>query len=425
MKKERNIAITIQNFVQFYSIKKVIDEIIDNGLKVDIYVPIAKDSWGVKEMFDDIYQHLLKLNYSVKRKPSNKKYKILLEPYPMDYYFTFNYEYRIKYKYSIISAKPFPTYRECDNFCYDAILCYSTYEAEILSNYSQTYIVGKPMYSGFKKAIVKKDKPILLYLPTYGDLNSIVDISDEVVKLKEHFKVITKAHHGTNYFDYESNKIKILNNMFDEFYDSSMPLDELLKISDVVLSDNSGSIFEALYTGVPVAVFSKNLEECSLNGFDSYQYRLIKEKVIPYTSSSNEILKILNEALSKKIINKQECLSRNIFPLKGKKGLNAFLIVINNYLNDNVPKDKLKLHRLFLEEYKTLKKQLESAMQVNNEIVKLNTKMIELNYNKIKLEDENKLLKYQLNEYKQGKLYKFSTKFYSFIGKLRRSNNEK
>lgn len=156
--KNKYIAVTIQNYVQFYSIKNALDILIKDGVNVDFYVPFAKDDWGLKEMFDEIYDFLKKSGYNVRRNPIKRKYKILLEPYPMEYYFSFNYEYRIKYNYGLNSPKPSLTYRDVDNFCYDAILSYSTYEAEELRTYTKTYVVGKPNYYNFKKKINKSSK---------------------------------------------------------------------------------------------------------------------------------------------------------------------------------------------------------------------------------------------------------------------------
>ena len=164
MVSEESIAVTIQNYVQFYSIKRVIDKLITQGCIVDIFVPHARDTWGLKEMFDDIYAYLKKEGYNVRRKPLKKKYKILLEPYPMEYYFSFNYDYRLKYNYGLNSPKPSVTYRDVDNFVYDAILSFSTYEAELLSRYTKTYVVGKPNYYDFKKEKnISKVKKTLLY----------------------------------------------------------------------------------------------------------------------------------------------------------------------------------------------------------------------------------------------------------------------
>lgn len=357
--KNKYIAVTIQNYVQFYSIKNALDILIKDGVNVDFYVPFAKDDWGLKEMFDEIYDFLKKSGYNVRRNPIKRKYKILLEPYPMEYYFSFNYEYRIKYNYGLNSPKPSLTYRDVDNFCYDAILSYSTYEAEELRTYTKTYVVGKPNYYNFKKKINKSSKKTLLYLPTYGESNSINDIADELFKLKDKYTIITKLHHGTNYFNYESQKRDKLNDLFSECYDSKYPLENLLSRADVVLSDNSGSIFDAIYANVPVAIFSRSIEYFKYEDLEPYQYTLIQDGIIPYTNSPDKLSDIIEEALSKNIKNKQNELHEKLFNLSYNDGLKEFITILNLYLNDEVNMDAIKLHRIFYRKYSSLTKECE------------------------------------------------------------------
>lgn len=407
--KNKNVAVTIQNFVQFYSINDALDKIIEDGYKVDFFVPNAKDDWGLKEMFDDIFNSLKEKGYSVYREPLKKKYKVLLEPYPMEYYFSFNYEYRLKYKYSIISAKPNLTYKMSENYVYDAILCYSTYEADLLSGYTKTFVVGKPMYHDFKKSNKENDKPVLLYLPTYGKFDSISNISNGMKLLKKNFKVITKLHHGTNYFNYESNKRNILKEMFDECYDSSIQLSELLKKADVVLTDNSGSIFEALYNKIPVAIFSKSLDECSFGNIKSYQKQLVDNGLIPYTDDENKIIDIVKNALNKQYVDKQSKISDEIFPMKGKKGLNCFVDSLKYFLEDKHDIEKKELHNYIVECYNEL------ALKNDKNEIMIN----EINEKNRYLSCYCDELKEIVNDYEKGKLYKISKKIYIMIGKLR------
>lgn len=417
--KNKYIAVTIQNYVQFYSIKNALDILIKDGVNVDFYVPFAKDDWGLKEMFDEIYDFLKKSGYNVRRNPIKRKYKILLEPYTMEYYFSFNYEYRIKYNYGLNSPKPSLTYRDVDNFCYDAILSYSTYEAEELRTYTKTYVVGKPNYYNFKKKINKSSKKTLLYLPTYGESNSINDIADELFKLKDKYTIITKLHHGTNYFNYESQKRDKLNDLFSECYDSKYPLENLLSRADVVLSDNSGSIFDAIYANVPVAIFSRSIEYFKYEDLEPYQYTLIQDGIIPYTNSPDKLSDIIEEALSKNIKNKQNELHEKLFNLSYNDGLKEFITILNLYLNDEVNMDAIKLHRIFYRKYSSLTKECEDNKQ---EILKLNDEMNKITNEKdMAIAELNKLI----SEYRNGKLYKISSKIYSIVSKIRkRDNNE-
>lgn len=416
MIRENSIAITIQNYVQFYSIKRVIDKLITQGYIVDIFVPHAKDSWGLKEMFDDIYVYLKKEGYSVRRKALKKKYKILLEPYPMEYYFSFNYDYRLKYNYGLNSPKPSVTYRDVDNFVYDAILSFSTYEAELLSRYTKTYVVGKPNYYDFKKQKTKsKGKKTLLYLPTYGESNSINDVVDSLYKLKKDYRIITKLHHGTNYFDYEEAKRNKLLDLFDECYDSKKPLEELLSVCDVVLSDNSGAIFDAIYAKIPVAIFSKNIEYFKYENLEPYQVKLINDKIIPFTDEPNKLKNIIKIALTTDCRKKQIKLSEKLFPLSYKEGFNKYIKILNIYMNDSINIDAYKLHRIFLNNYNALKEEINKLKEKNSSLI---YDLQISDQNKKQLESEKQNIQKELREYQNGKLYKISSKIYSLISRI-------
>lgn len=309
----KKIAITIQNFVQFYSVKAFIDQ---GKYDIDIYVPSSNDKRGYTEMYEDIYNYLVKNKYRVYRKlENNKKYKVILEPYAMDSYYNFESGYKLKYKYSVVSAKPNLVYKTESNISFDGILCHSTYEKEVLSCYSKTYLVGKLNYVNFNKKKNKKGKKTLLYLPTYGDYNSIDDIIKKLEELSKKYNIITKEHHGTNYLASENLESQKLNKCMSVVYDSSYPLEKLLETADVVLSDNSGSIFEALYSYVPVCIFSKDLKCCSYEDIDSLQCNLVNKDIIPYTSSVNELENIIEKAMDKKYITKQKKFMMNCFQL--------------------------------------------------------------------------------------------------------------
>lgn len=419
------IAITIQNYVQFYSIKPFID--LSDTYDIDIFVPTDNDGTGFNNMFDDVYNFLVKEGYNVYRKVDTSiKYKILLEPYPMDYYLKFNYVYRIKYKYSVISAKPKLIYKLSSNIFYDAIICHSTYEEELLSIFSKTYLVGKLNYINFRRKNGKFKKKTLLYLPTYGYLNSIDDVLEQLKYLGKKYNIITKEHHGTNYLHSENEKSKKLNKYINKFYDSSYPLNKLLEIADVVLSDNSGSIFEALYSEVPVCIFSKNMDDCSLGKLHSLQYSLAEQNIIPCTEDVNALDDIIELALTEEVYNKQKEISKKLFPLNKDDILSSFTHVIDLYLSDNINFDSFLLHRELEKEYLNFNENLDNLKQelikkenlYSSELEILNKQINDLNL-------ENVQMLKVLNEYKNGKLYKVATKIYSFKSKMRRSKNEK
>ena len=317
----------------------------------------------------------------------------------MSSYFDIKSDYKLKYKYSAISAKP-KVYSESINMDWDGILCYSTYEKELLSNYSLTYIVEKLNFIDFEKKLDNKKKT-LLYLPTFGDVNAIIDTVQELKKLSKKFRLITKEHHVTNYLMSEEGNKKILEEVFDELYDSNYPLEKLLSISDVVLSDNSGSIFEALYSQTPVCLCS-NLNNNCLDDINSLQSSLVEKGIIPHTCNSKDLSKVINKALSKNIVELQRKTSNELFPLREHKNFDTYINVIEKYLNDEVNADYFKLR----------KHMRENLIKDIKHIINNQDKEIRI------LREKNSNAELELSYYKNGKLYRIAKKVYSFKNKI-------
>lgn len=413
MKDICNIAVTIQNLVQFYSLQKGIDALISKDYTVDIYVPINNDDSGIGDMFNETYEALFKLGYTPMRNlDSTKHYKILLEPYPMDIYYKFNFQYRLKYKYAPIAAKPNLTCNPENNIFYDAIFCYGSYEANYLKAYSNTYIIGNLKYMDFHRApVFRKNKPVLLYLPTYGPSSSIDNIIDSLKLLKNDYYIVTKFHHGTSYLHYEKTRIEKLKCISDEYYDHSTQLIDLLAKAHVVLSDNSGSIFESLYAGVPVAIFSDNLNDNKLENFNTTQFEIVSKGYIPYTNNTSEISKILKEAISEEYIRKQETLKEVLFH-DSQNPVKDFIEVIELYMNDNIDTKYKAIHDILIKNYQD---KINLINNLNTIITEKNKELEALKTNSEKiLSQKDKIISY----YENGKLYKLSNKFYRTYHKL-------
>lgn len=408
------IAVVILNNIQFENVKLAIEEFNKKGYQVDIYCQDSDSVIGFKELFDDNVKTLKEQGYKVYRKEQNKKYKILLEPYPS---MNIDAKYKIRYHYSTISAKPDIVYGHPEKYIYyDAILCGGKYDANYLSVYSKTYLTGNFKYNLFSKKKYNKRKKVLVYLPTYGTCSSIDLIGNYLSNLKDDYYIIAKIHHGTSFLKDEEKRIDIVKNNVDEFYDLHKDLSELLSIADVVLTDNSGSIFEALYTNTPVAVFSNDINQNKWGSFNTTQYELYKEGILPYTNKLEDIKKILKEAQSSKV-KKLQREWNNEYLYHPVNQVEDFVNIVENYMNDNIDKRYYDFHNefrniyfklvdnnknnedLILNKEKLIENLNENLNSKNNEISEYK-KMID-NY-----QQENTYLKESLNYYQTGKLYK-------------------
>lgn len=416
---ERDIAIVVLNYIQYINIIPGIKELIKKGYKVDFYCPSVNDAEGFKEMFDDARKLLIEQNYQVYDKSQNIKYKVLLEPYP-ELNFSFDAKYLIKYRYGNISAKPSIVYIPKYYVKYDCILCAGEYDANYLNVFTRTVKTGNMKYINFEK---KKErathKKNLLYLPTYGNGCSIDSILIELNKLRNEYNVITKIHHGTSFLKNEQERIDKIKKNVDEFYDYHKKLSELLEVADVVLTDNSGSIFEAIYTEIPVAVYCDDINKFKLEDFNATQYELVEDGILPYTNDVRLISKILKQAQTKKYYKKQVDWNRKNFyhPTDLTKD---FVNIIEEYLHDNINNRYFEMHNVLKKDYYNdkdnlikLSEELEKQKQESEKVIESKDKeIIALKIELTKEKEEKEFLNNRLNYYKNGKLYKIANKIY-------------
>ncbi len=139
---------------------------------------------------------------------------------------------------------------------YDLILAYGDRDSKLFSLFTTTKIVGNPKFDDYFNNIFDEDlikelndkldkkKKTLLYLPTHSDLCSIDVIAPELIKIKNKYNIIVKLHYYTvqEYPEFES---LFIDNKIITYKDDT-DLITLLKLTDIVLSDNSSAIFDAI-----------------------------------------------------------------------------------------------------------------------------------------------------------------------------------
>lgn len=333
------VAIVIDNLVQFYSIKRGIDDLTRRKIEFDIYVP--EDVSG-NELAEYTYNTISELGYKALKKARKHHYKVALEPYPkIEHKVSLNgitYDYRIKFKYGLVSTKPKPEHSPEWTIFYDAVLVHSSYEYELLKIYTETRLIEPLKYDNWQKVPHQEEaKKTLLYMPTFGDVRSddypaLMRVFQE---MKKKYSIAIKAHHATQFRESEAEHNKFLHKIADRIYDSSTPIGEVLSNADAVLTGNSGSAFEALYLGLPVSIYLDNLTKYDL-GITSLQHKLIDEKVIPWTNRPDEIPSIVDESFKR--INVQNRTSNELFRPATIK-TEEFSDVIDEYIKRNPQSD--------------------------------------------------------------------------------------
>ncbi len=346
-KENCDVAVIFDDLTEFFAIRGDIDALIKKGVSVDIHVAPNNS----EAMRLDTQSKIEGLGYPVINKPVyGREYKVLLEPYPLQYSEGVRFEFRIKYSYSASSAKPDPVFLPGWNLPYDATISYSKRDAEIRSVYGRAHLVNYTKYKKFQKKR-HKGKPNLLYLPTFGEISSISRFNDKVVlDIKKKYNLIVKAHHAVQFSAGEQGGYSLIKKMADEFYDSDTPLESLLARADMVLSDNSGAIFEAIYSETPVAVFSDKLNKRKLGGINTLQYKLVMEGIVPCATKPGEVMKVLDRAME--LSSKQKGVKLQNFTVVGGGSSNEFVSIIREYLNKDREDDVyLMSHDVLLKDF--------------------------------------------------------------------------
>lgn len=414
------MLVVLQNIIQYKALKPLLLHVKNRKLwKFDIFIYglDEKDTSGFSNISKELKLVLLEDGFDsmIKTKLSKQdNYKVCMTPYAG--MVNVNCTYLISFYYGSASSKPFTFAPESKMMFHGAFL-HSTYDADLLSVYSKTYIVPNLRLRNKKspRKQHKSEKKVLLYLPTYGEINNIHNIHKSLVKLKSKYYIITKGHHGTEHLKSEINKKQMLLDLSDEYYTPEKDINELFKMSDVVLSDNSGAIFDALYTGVPVCIAAKNINN-KFGNLDTLQSKLVTKGIIPYSDKTDvqSIGRLLVKTLQRTTLKKQAELAREIFTNRDS-GLKDWIKILSEYMKDEVSQDYVSLHNIYTDQWTETRRQLEGCRKELN-LAKANLEGSEILLNKTREE---------FSTYRKAKLHRFADKIYKERERLRRKfNNE-
>ncbi len=161
-----------------------------------------------------------------------------------------------------------------------AICAYGDYAATRFAPHAPAFTIGNPRWDdwtkpGFVDAAraalpeLAADRPVLLYAPTWGELSSLPHWLDQIARLAQDQTVLIKAHHNA-VRDGHLGDIAGHPHIHDI---SHIDLMQALAVSDVLLSDYSGAIFDGIMCDRPVVLldlpdidarFGKKLDASSI-----------------------------------------------------------------------------------------------------------------------------------------------------------------
>lgn len=152
----------------------------------------------------------------------------------------------------------------------DMNLMYGAYSAASVAHFSPSYAIGNLKFADWnvslgssakKKAAgrlgLPPGRPTILYMPTYNELGSLMQLLGPLSQLQQDYNILIKAHHNQESNGDRSWRSKAKEAGFLHLFGASDDQQELLDAADVVISDFSGAIFDALYAQVPVVLYQE------------------------------------------------------------------------------------------------------------------------------------------------------------------------
>ena len=404
--KEKRIGMMVETDVNFFSVKPLLEELRQKYQNLVIFtLDWQKDTMGYQQMFDGVRKLLRESGYEPKTLDEYKgqQFDLYLGPY---FYGNEPIESKcnMKYEYGTTNTKPKLTYIPGVNENTDVFLCQSTVNYEILKAYGATYLVDNLRFLGLKRDGATRKKKHVLFAPTYNGDEEAEDLAKIIRALKKEFYVVVKTHHGTNYLSGNAEKKQILEKEADEFYTSEVSLSKLIVEADVFLSDNSSGYAEAMYAGVPCAIYTKDPDYFNWDGMHTTQYLLAEQGVLPWAKKPNEVLGVVKEAMSAEYVKKQKECAEKLFPPEMKTGVEGYMKVIDFYLNDMNAREYCAFHQ-----------------KLHTQTLAERKKMERLEKEKAKYQDEMKLKELEienLREIMNGGLHKVADKIYTMRRKI-------
>jgi hypothetical protein len=346
--KKYEVVVQVGSPPQFFGVRPLLEKFIKEKIQFTCFTPVVSDEYS-KNMFDQTYLLVRDDGFPVVRDIDGSEAKIFLAAWPSA---NIKYRYLLRYTYSLLSAKPNPVYLPESQRRYHGILTQNRFEYEMLKVYSNTYLVSNLKYIGWKKE--KTSGKSILYLPTWntaslgeiGKINSNEEIVPALEKLREaRYEIIIKAHPLTISDPKASKTAKTLEKYADKYYESDTPIQDLLTQADLVISDNSGAIYEALYTNTPVVIYGNKTDRRKLGKILPMHHRLIKDGVIDNPQNPNDILNAVKIGLTKRYLYRQVRAGNELFRKDyTESAVNGWFDIVMKYLNDDINQDYILLH---------------------------------------------------------------------------------
>lgn len=356
-KRNRDILFHIENEVQFESLKPLLVYLRDKTDKTfDIVVPDDTTEATIhnKKVHDGGAKILKDNGFTVVRSIDGEilpksilatNYKIFLSAYIYKWHRqNVAAKYFIMFPYaSYYFNKPQWTIEMFiqRDFMADALISHAIGTKPVTDIFTRTHVVPSLKLMDYKKSSKKKEKPVLFFAPTYNEIDFAVQFLQHIDEIKEKYTVAMRGHHRVVNVDENKDISQQLYDAADVIYDmEEYSLPDSLGEVDVVVSDNSAVIFDAVYCGVPVALFSKDLESLQYKDIHTIQAKLVASGDILWTDNSQNICQMVDQTLTKKIVERQKKVQNELFPDRTDTDpVSRWMDILTMYLDDELPEE--------------------------------------------------------------------------------------
>lgn len=385
-KHSKDLLFNIESEAQLESIKPLLDHLRDNTKKTfDIVVPwVESEKKGPnKYVYDACATALTEYEYDIIRSsdgvilPENilsTKYKVLLSPYIYKWqYDNLKVDFRIMYPYaSYYLNKPSWTIEQFiqQDYLADALLSHAVGSKLVTDIFTKTYIVPSLKLMNLQPRVESHSKPVVLFAPTYSEVDFSETLLNDIDVIKKKYKVIMRGHSKAVYNKKFSDSTQKLLDMADKVYAAeSYSLVECLQEADVVVSDNSAVIFDAIYCNIPVALYSKDPNSNGYRDINTAQSKLVQTGDVLWTDDSGAILDILNKTLSNQA-DRQARVRKKLFPnLDSTDPVKEWMDVVDLYLEGDIPPEYSLAKRYWVENIELSRHSIDK-IRIENESLK-------------------------------------------------------
>lgn len=179
----------------------------------------------------------------------------------------------------------------------DLCMTYGPYASERIAHFSPTASVGNPRYDDWHRPAfhieakakhadkINPARKTVLYLPTWGELSSVDRYLTAIYELSVDYNVLLKMHHNTELLEGDRKSKMDLDSIFH--FGANDDLLELIALADIVISDYSGAIFDAMYCQKPIALLQNDLaEQMGGRKIDEYSLEYARREELGLTIDS-------------------------------------------------------------------------------------------------------------------------------------------